>query len=335
MPRSAGCLALCAAFLAMPVLAADEADHVHCDSCEDWNQPQAPFRIFGNTWYVGTAGLSSILVTGEAGHVLLDGALPQSAAHIQANIEALGFRIEDVKLILNSHEHWDHAGGIDALQRASGAEVAASPAAARVLRQGTVGTDDPQFDAASPVHIPKVPVVREVADLQTVAVGEIVVTAHATPGHTPGSTTWSWTSCKASECRSVVYADSLNPVSLGDFRFSGGNGRPDTSRQFAASIASVAALHCDIVLSVHPGMTDTLEKLAARTAEKNTFVDALGCKAYASAADERLRARLDKERQPEAGAANKRSENLAAADQAHDDHDDGDHEQDMDQPAAD
>ena len=306
MHRHFQLFALNAVFLAAPTLAADDANHVHCDSCEDWNQPQAPFKIFGNTWYVGTTGLSSILVTSQAGHVLLDGALPQSARSIQANIEALGFRMADVKLILNSHEHWDHAGGIAALQRASGAEVAASPAAARALREGTVGRDDPQFDAASPVHIPEVPQVGDVADRETVKVGGIVMTAHATPGHTPGSTTWSWTSCEAGECRNVVYADSLNPVSLGDFRFSGGRfsgdeGRPDVSGQFVASIASVAALPCDIVLSVHPGMTDMFEKLAARTAEKNTFVDPSGCKAYASAADERLRARLEKEGQPEAG----------------------------------
>ncbi len=286
-------------------MAADDADHVHCDNCDGWNQSQPPFNIFGNTWYVGTSGLSSILITGSAGHVLLDGALPQSAAQIQANIEALGFRMEDVKLILNSHEHWDHAGGIAALQRASGARVAASPAAARVLRQGTAGSDDPQFDPVSPVHIPKVAEVTEVSDLQTVSVGEITITAHATQGHTPGSTTWSWTSCEANECRNVVYADSLNPVSLGDFRFSGGDGRPDTSGQFAASIASVAALPCDIVLSVHPGMTDTFEKLAARTASKNTFVDPTACATYADAAKQRLRTRLGEEGQPEAGPAGK------------------------------
>jgi len=306
-------LMLCSALVAAPVLAADGAedtmdsgdDHVHCDNCEDWNQPQAPFKIFGNTWYVGTSGLSSILVTSEAGHVLLDGALPQSAPNIQANIEALGFKMSDVRLILNSHEHWDHAGGIAALQRASGAEVAASPAAARVLRQGTIGNDDPQFDAGAPVHVPKVPEVTEVADLQTVKVGNLAIKAYATPGHTPGSTTWSWTSCETDDCRRVVYADSLNPVSLGDFRFSGGNGHPDRSEQFAGSIARVAALPCDIVLSVHPGMTDTFEKLSARTADRNTFIDAKACAAYANAAGEKLRARLHLERQPEAGAADR------------------------------
>ena len=298
-------LALCAALLATPALAADDVDHVHCDNCDDWNLPQPPFNIFGDTWYVGTSGLSSILITSNEGHVPLDGALPQSAVQIQANIEALGFRIEDVKLILNSHEHWDHAGGIAGLQRASGAKVAASPAAARVLRNGTAGSDDPQFDPVSPVHIPKVAEVTDITDLKTVRVGEITVTAHATPGHTPGSTTWTWTSCQDSECRKLVYADSLNPASLGDFRFSGGNGRPDISGQFAASIARVAALPCDIVLSVHPGMTDTFEKLSARTADNNPFLDPSGCATYADAANQRLQARLDKEGQPGAGPASK------------------------------
>ena len=134
-------LGLCAALLITPALAAaaDDENHLHCDNCDEWNEPQAPFNIFGNTWYVGTGGLSAILVTGPEGHVLLDGALPQSAAQIQANIEALGFRIGDVKLIVNSHEHFDHAGGIAALQRASGATVAASAAGRARAAPGHAG----------------------------------------------------------------------------------------------------------------------------------------------------------------------------------------------------
>ncbi len=281
-----------------PAAAADDENSVHCDNCGEWNEPQAPFNIYGNTWYVGTSGLSAILVTGPGGHVLLDGALPQSAAQIQANIEALGFRIADVKLIVNSHEHFDHAGGIAALQRASGATVAASAAGARVLRQGTLGGDDPLFDAKSPVRIPKVAEVSEVADGQTLRVGSVAVTAHSTPGHTPGATTWSWTSCKAGQCRAVVYADSLNPVSEGDFRFSGGNGRPDISKSFAASIAKLAALDCEVVLSTHPGASNTFEKQAARTANKNPFVNAASCRDYAAVAAEKLRVRLAEESKP-------------------------------------
>ena len=97
-----------------------------CADCPVWNKPQQPFRLYGNTYYVGPRGLTSILLTSKAGHVLIDGALPESVPQVVANIRSLGFRIEDVKLIVNSHVHFDHGGGISELQRLSRAEVAAS-----------------------------------------------------------------------------------------------------------------------------------------------------------------------------------------------------------------
>ena len=221
-------------------------DAVNCDNCAKWNQPVKPFNVYGNTWFVGVEGLSSMLITGPNGHILVDGALPQSAPLIEANIKALGFRIEDVKLIVNSHAHWDHAGGIAALQRASGAVVAASASGALSLKSGTHGKDDPQFYVRTPVHVPKVARVQVVRDGETVQVGPIGITAHLTPGHTPGSTTWSWTSCEDKRCMDVVYADSLNPISRDDFYFTGKGGTPDISASFAGSIAKLAALKCDI-----------------------------------------------------------------------------------------
>src|SRR5438093_8055174 len=110
-----------------------------CANCPEWNTPQTPFRIFGNTYYVGPHGLSSILITSKNGHVVIDGGLPESAQQVAANIRALGFRIEDVKLILNSHVHFDHAGGIAELQRLSGAHVMASTWSSGVMMQGGVG----------------------------------------------------------------------------------------------------------------------------------------------------------------------------------------------------
>ncbi|HEX5342520.1 MAG TPA: subclass B3 metallo-beta-lactamase [Duganella sp.] len=269
---------------------------VNCDNCAEWNKPVQPFNVYGNTWYVGVNGLSSLLVTGPQGHILLDGGLPQSAPLIKANIKALGFRIEDVKLILNSHAHWDHAGGIAALQRASGAVVAASRSGALALQSGTNGPDDPQYQADPVVHVAKVARVKVVRDGEILKVGPIGVTAHMTPGHTPGSTTWTWASCEGQRCLDVVYADSLNPYASGDFKFSGKGKTPDVSALFEASIAKVAALKCDIIISVHPGFTDVIEKAAARTPGHNPFIDANGCRAYAADASQLLAKRLAKER---------------------------------------
>ena len=114
-----------------------------CPHCQVWNKPQAPFRIYGNTYYVGPHGLSSILITSDSGHVLIDGALPESVTQIVANIHLLGFRIEDVKLIVNSHVHFDHAGGIVELQDLTGARVLASEWSTAVMTKTDVGRGDP------------------------------------------------------------------------------------------------------------------------------------------------------------------------------------------------
>ena len=273
---------------------------VDCDSCKEWNAPVKPFNVYGNSWYVGTAGLSAVLVTSPQGHILLDGALPQSAPLIIASIKALGFRIEDVKYILNSHAHWDHAGGIAALQRASGATVMASAAAAPVLQSGTNGKDDPQYQADPVVHVAKISKVSLVGEGDTVKVGPLTLTAHMTPGHTPGGTTWTWTSCEDQRCLNVVYADSLNPYASGDFRYkgkgAGKGGSPDVSASFEASIAKVAALPCDIIIPVHPGTTDVLGKAAKRSGTDNPLIDANACRAYAAEAGGMLAKRLAKER---------------------------------------
>src|SRR6478735_3186502 len=107
-----------------------------CESCAVWNGVQEPFRVFGNTYYVGVAGLSAVLIASDKGLILLDGGLPQSAPLIDASIRKLGFRTEDLRLIVNSHAHYDHAGGIAALQRFTGATVAASAAGARAIETG-------------------------------------------------------------------------------------------------------------------------------------------------------------------------------------------------------
>jgi metallo-beta-lactamase class B len=276
--------------LATAVHAAPALDApLKCSHCHEWNQPQTAFRLHGNTFYVGTKRLSAVLIAGNDGLVLLDGGLPQSAPLIRRNIESLGYRMRDVKLIVDSHAHFDHAGGIAALRAWSGATVAASPSGAAVLRAGTVGRDDPQYEIP-PFRVPPVHDVQEVQDGETLRVGDIALTAHFTPGHTPGSTTWTWRSCDRSSCIDVVYADSLNAVSIGGYQFT------PVAATFRASIENVAKLPCDLVVSVHPDFTGIIDKHERATTAANAFIDPAGCRNYAGKAMRALEKRLSAEK---------------------------------------
>jgi metallo-beta-lactamase class B len=276
-----------------------------CDACAGWNAAQEPFRVFGNTYYVGVAGLSALLVASDKGHILLDGGLPQSAPSIDASIRKLGFRTEDIRLIVNSHAHYDHAGGIAALQRASGAIVAASAPGARAIERGEPPADDPQYAFGKEANgFPPVKRVKVVADGETLRVGSLAITAHLTPGHTPGSTTWTWRSCEGSRCLAIVYADSLNPVSAPGFRFSGDATHPSITAGFRQSIAKVGSLPCDILFAVHPsfaGMDDKLRRRRQQPAS-DPFVDPTACRGYAADATKRLDQRLAEEEKTAGGA---------------------------------
>lgn len=267
---------------------------IACDQCGVWNAPREPFRVFGNTYFVGPGGLGSVLLVSDGGLILLDGGLPQSASSIDANIRKLGFRTENVRLIVNSHAHFDHAGGIAALQRASGATVAASPAGAKAIEAGRPTSDDPQ---ARSLGYPAAKNVRVVKDGETLRVGDLAITAHFTPGHTLGATSWTWRSCEGSRCLNIVYADSLNAVSDDGFKFTGDQTHPSLVDTMRRSIATVAALPCDIILSVHPDFTDLDGKLKRRAASPATdpFIDPQGCRTYAAGALMRLDQRIAQE----------------------------------------
>jgi len=266
-----------------------------CSSCAEWNAPHAPFKVFGNTWYVGTAGLSSILITGPRGHILIDGGLPESAPLIAANIRALGFRVEDVRLILNSHAHFDHAGGIAELQRMSGARVAASAPSAKEMSSGVAGEDDPQHGVA--LVYPAVKNVETLRDGDTLRVGPVSVVAHLTGGHTAGGTTWSWRSCAGSRCANVVYADSFTPVSDDDFLFTRNTRYPRVLDDFAHSFAVLDALPCDLLLTPHPGASQLWERMERLAADDTLALLAPGqCAAYAAAGRKAVAARVERER---------------------------------------
>jgi metallo-beta-lactamase class B len=259
---------------------------------EIWNVPQEPFRIYGDTYFVGTHGLTSILITSKSGHVLIDGALPESVPQIVEHIKKLGFRIEDIKLILNTHAHFDHAGGIAQLQRLSRARVAASPWAAEVMRKGEVLRNDPQFGIISPVD--RVSTVDVLKDRETLKAGDVSVMAHFTPGHTPGGTSWTWQSCEGSRCLNLVYSDSLTPVSADGFFFTHRKEFPK-GEDFERSISFLEKTPCDILLTPHPDFSQLWQRLERRNSNPDAFVDTGACRALAASSREALEKRLGTE----------------------------------------
>jgi len=263
-----------------------------CSNCERWNTPQDPFRIYGNTWFVGTAGLTALLIETDEGLILVDGALPQSAILIEASIRKLGFDPLDIKAILLSHAHFDHAGGVNALQRLSGAAVHTSPAGAKVLQSGLLQEDDPQFlYGPDNTSFPASKKVTGIADGERVTVGGVSVKAVHTPGHTPGGASWTWESCALGNCYDIVYADSLTAVSAEGYRFSDG----PAANQMIESAGAISELDCDILLSPHPFFFGMKEKLEKRD-EGNPFVNNVACMIYAETALGWLEQRLDSER---------------------------------------
>jgi len=238
-----------------------------------WTQPVEPHAIYGNTYFVGMKGLSAILVTSPQGHILIDAPMEQNVAIVEANIRKLGFRVEDIKVILNSHAHFDHAGGIAALAKDSRATVRATAAGAKELRLGGDDPDDPQHGEAA--LYAKVDAKGDVVDGTVVRVGPLALTAHVTPGHTVGGTAWTWQSCDAGRCRHIAYVDSLFAFSADGYRYSD---HPAFVADYRKTFDRVASLPCDILITPHP------EQGEGKT-----------CKEYAAAGRERLNEKLKQE----------------------------------------
>lgn len=248
------------------------------DRAAEWLAPLPPEKIFGNSYSVGFGGLSVALIDTGAGLILIDGALPQAAPAIIANIRRLGFRPRDVKYILSTEPHFDHAGGLAALARDTGATVVASPRGAAGLRIGRHLPDDPQLGYGG--VWPAVPKVRAITGGRTLRLGNTVVTALATPGHTTGSMSWRWQTCERRVCRTIVFASSLNPVSFDSYRYTAPGSRAIVAG-FRRSYATMNATRCDILIAAHPDNTGAAGRYSERAG---------ACRAYA----ERSRLALDK-----------------------------------------
>lgn len=260
-----------------------------CADDSGWDDPGPPFKIGARTYYVGTCGIASVLIAGDEGHVLIDSGTENGADLVVANIRALGFDPRDVKVLLMSHEHGDHIGGMARLQQLTGARLLTSRQAGKTMTTGKLSEDDPQSAGAGPQTAARVD--GEVHDGLPVTLGALSLTPIATPGHTPGAMSWSWTDWSHHEFDSVsfrvVYSDSLSPVSSGGYRFSD---HPAYVAEFRGSLARLAQLDCDVLITPHPSASGMRDRLL-----DNELADRDACKAYADSRTRLLDERLAQE----------------------------------------
>lgn len=257
----------------------------NCKDWDEWNKRALPFKVYGNTQYIGTCGISVILIDSGDGVVIIDSGPVEASDAVRPNIYQAHFREHDVKLLLQSHEHFDHVGGMAKLRQRTGAALVASRAAAPVMASGQASEDDPQYGMHPP--FPAARVDRVLDGDMTVTLGHLTLHAIETPGHTPGALTWYWKSCEGDVCKTIVYADSLTPVSSDDYHFSD---HPEYVAQFRASLDKVAALDCDILLAPHPSSAGMRDKLLAGDLAGPPL-----CKEYADGLRKQLDERLAKE----------------------------------------
>lgn len=258
-----------------------------CQGKDGWTDPAPPAIIFGPVYYVGTCGITAILVTSPAGHVLIDGGPAEAAPLILANIRRLGFDPREVRYLLSSHEHFDHAGGLAALKQATGARFVVRAAGRAALESGRTDPADPQgtmLHPFAPIHVDRV-----IADGGAVRIGGLTFTAHATPGHTAGSTSWTWRACeRPGSCTTITYADSLSALAMEGYRFTD---HPALIATWRATYAKVAALPCALLVTPHPGASN----LFARLAGEAPLSDPGACRSYAAGARTRFEQRLAEE----------------------------------------
>jgi metallo-beta-lactamase class B len=231
-----------------------------------WNQPRAPFRVIDNIYYVGTHGIAVFLIVTPQGDILTDGGLPESTAMIEQNIRALGFNIRDVKILLNSHAHFDHAGGLARLKADSGAQLYASAADTPILQSGHI-----DFGPCAEVDFAPVTVDHVIAEGSKVSLGGVVLTAHLTPGHTPGATTWTMTAHDGSGPHMVMFFSSIttagNPLV-------NNTAWPGIADAYRATFAKMKTMKADVFLAPHGEQFDLDARLAQRTpGGPNPFID--------------------------------------------------------------
>lgn len=237
------------------------------DFLPEMNQPVAPVQIIGNIYYVGTNGVSSFLVVTSAGHILLDSGFNQSVPLIRESVTKLGFRFEDIRMLLSSHAHFDHVAGHALVQQLTGAQIIASQKDGEVIARG----DEALWEGwqGSRVH-------RLVADDDVVSLGGVELRAHLTPGHTEGCTTWTMETTVGNDRYRVVFAGGygINP----GVKLVGNSAYPQIAADYARTFSVLKRLKPDVFLAQHPDIFQFEDKLRGirAGAKTNPFIDPEG-----------------------------------------------------------
>ena len=258
----------------------------------DWTEPFPPFHIIGNIYYVGSRGLASYLITTPEGNILINSDLESSVPQIRASIEKLGFRFTDTKILLISHAHWDHDAGSALVKELTGARYMVMDADVPVVESG--GKADFQYQNA----YPPTKVDRVLHDGDQVKLGGTVLTAHLTPGHTKGCTTWTMKAQDGGKTYDVVILGSPN-VNPG-YKLVNNEKYPQIAADYERMWRVLKSLPCDVFLGAHGNYYDMEAKYArlkeAKDGSINPFIDSQGYKAYIAQKEQEFRAELAKQK---------------------------------------
>jgi len=258
------------------------------------NQPTEPFRIADNLYYVGSSDIAAYLVTSRAGHVLIDAGYESTVPQIQANVVKLGFALRDIKILLNTQAHFDHAAGFARMKQLTGAQLMISERDAPVIEAG--GRGDFVLQGAE-YEFPPATVDRRLRDGDRVQLGETTLTARLTPGHTKGCTTWTFDARDRGQTYKVVVLCGL--TILDGTHVSGMPAYPTIQTDYERTFEVLKRMPVDIFLGAHPSYYGGIEKakrLRANPDGANPFVDPQGFRVFVDRAEQRFRDQLVKEK---------------------------------------
>jgi metallo-beta-lactamase class B len=256
------------------------------------NRPVTPFKIAPGLYYVGASDVTSYLFTSPSGHILLDGGYPENGPQIVANIKTLGFDLKDVKILLNSHAHFDHAGGLAAIKAATGAKLFVSAGDAQQFRDG--GRDN--YGLFDKGLFPPVTPDSVIVNGSKVRLGNWTLTAAVTPGHTHGCTNWTTTLESAGKPVNAVFMCS---ASVPGYTLVGNKGYPNIVADYEKLFPALRALPCQFFLASHAGFFDLEAKAAKLRADPNgpnPFIDPAGCQRWIDTNERAFKAQVARER---------------------------------------